>query len=292
MTALGEPYGVLLAGFGEAERLLDDRSSTAGLFVQSFVLLLREGIEALLIVGALVTLVGRADAGHREREIWWGVGVGIAASLVTAVLLETVFTLGVTQQEALEGITMLVATVVLIFVSYWLISKVEARRWQGFVQSQVNRALSSGSIFTLGFAAFLAVYREGFETVLFYKALVISADGTGTAALVAGGLAGAAGLAAIYWGIASFGLRIPLRPFFALTSAVLLYMAFSFAGKGIAELQGSELVSITFLDWVPRLPWAGIYPTAQSLALQGIVLLLVGGGVLWTFVLQPRFARP
>ena len=82
-----------------------------------------------------------------------------------------------------------------------------------------------------------------------------------------------------------------MRPFFAITSAALLYMAFSFVGKGIAELQESDLVSITILDWVPRLPWAGIYPTAQSLALQGALLLLVVGGLLWTFVLQPRLAR-
>ncbi|MDH5643768.1 MAG: FTR1 family protein [Gemmatimonadota bacterium] len=288
---LMETYGVLDDRLSLAEDLLQDEGSTAGLFAQSFILLLREGMEALLIVGALVTLVVRAGASGRRKEIWGGVGLALVASGVTAFLIEAVFHLGSAQREALEGITMLVATAVLVLVGHWLISKVESTRWQHFVSSQVKTALTGGSIFTLGFAAFLAVYREGVETILFYKALMISSEGAGSYAILGGGLAAFGVLCILYFAIERFGLRIPLRPFFAGTSVVLLYMAFSFAGKGIAELQESDLVATTVLDWAPSVPWVGIYPTAQSLIMQGIVLSLLAGGLAWTFVFQPRLAR-
>ena len=125
----------------------------------------------------------------------------------------------------------------LFYVSYWLLSKMEAARWNRFVKGKVQEAVAGGSALALPSVAFLAVYREGFETVLFYKALVVSA-GTGAQTLmpVLGGIAtGALALAAVYIAINRYGVRIPLKPFFGITSAFLLYMAFVFAGKGIAS---------------------------------------------------------
>ena len=164
---------------------------------------------------------------------------------------------------------MVVATAVLFYVSYWLLSKMEVVKWNHFVKSKVHDAVTSGSSLALASAAFLAVYREGFETVLFYKALIISAGGaTGPAPIAGGILLGAVLLVGVYLGINRFGVRLPLKPFFAVTSGFLYYMAFVFAGSGIAELQEGGFVPMTPIHGAPRLPAVGIYPTAETLGAQ------------------------
>ena len=283
----------LAADLENAERTIGDRPSPLGLFVQSFILLLREGMEALLIVGALLTFLTKIGAGQRRRDIHIGVGAAIGASILTAVLLETLFEVAPGRREALEGGTMIVAVAVLFYVSYWLLSKMEVAKWSQFVKSRVHDAVTSGSALALASAAFLAVYREGFETVLFYKALFVSA-GPGAAVMpVAGGIAlGALVLVIVYFAINRFGVRLPLKPFFGFTSAFLYYMAFVFAGKGIAELQEGQIVSTTIIPWAPRIPALGIYPTVESLSLQAVLLLLAIAALVWTFLIAPRRSLP
>jgi high-affinity iron transporter len=278
----------LYALLERAERLLGDRMSATNLFAQSVVLILREGIEAILIIGALLAFLSRVGAANRRRDVHLGVGVAVGLSLVTAVLLETVFLLSPAQQEVLEGITMLVAVGVLFYVSYWLLSKIEVQKWTTFVRNQVNHAVSGGSAFALASAAFLAVYREGFETVLFYKALLVS-GGEGSALPVSAGLLiGIVGLAGIYVAINRYGVRLPLRPFFAVTSAFLYYTAFVFAGKGIAELQAGGVVGTTYLSGWPRLPVIGVYPTLETVLAQGVLVLLAVAALVVTFVRRRR----
>jgi high-affinity iron transporter len=185
---------------------------------------------------------------------------------------------------------MVVATAVLFYVSYWLLSKMEVVKWNQFVKSKVRDALDSGSALALASAAFLAVYREGFETVLFYKALFVAGAG-GTMPVVGGILAGSVVLVGVYVAINRFGVRLPLKPFFAVTSAFLYYMAFVFAGKGVAELQEGGLIGTTILSWAPRLPALGIYPTAESLGAQGVLVVLAVVALVWNFVVQPRRVR-
>jgi high-affinity iron transporter len=283
----------LTSGLEKAERTLIDELSPASLFLQSLVIMVREGLEAILIVGALMTFLVKMGASHRKREINRGVAAAIGASLLTALAIETVFHLSPARQEVLEGATMVVATVVLFYVSYWLLSKMEVVKWNHFVRSRVHGALTSGSSLALASAAFLAVYREGFETVLFYKALFL-AGGSNSSAMpvIAGILLGAAILVVVYVAISRFGVRLPLRPFFGITSAFLYYMAFVFAGKGVSELQSGGLISTTPVSWAPRLPALGIYPTAESLLAQAVLVLLLVAAVIWTFVLQPRRPMP
>jgi hypothetical protein len=159
-----------------------------------------------------------------------------------------------------------------------------------FVKRKVQDAQTSGSALALASAAFLAVYREGFETVLFYKALFVAGAG-GTMPVVMGILAGSVVLCAVYIAINRFGVRLPLKPFFAVTSAFLYYMAFVFAGKGVAELQEGNLIGTTILSWAPRIPALGIYPTAESLGAQAILVLLAVIALVWNFVIEPRRAR-
>jgi len=281
----------LEAGLENAERTLGDRLSPLNLFVQSFIIMLREGLEAILIVGALMTFLTKMGAGRRKRDIHIGVGAAVGASLLTAVALETIFVLSPAHREALEGATMVLATGVLFYVSYWLLSKMEVVKWNHFVKSKVKDALDSGSALALASAAFLAVYREGFETVLFYKALFVAGAGGGTMSVLAGIALGSIVLVAVYIAINRFGVRLPLKPFFAFTSAFLYYMAFVFAGKGIAELQEGGLVGTTILPWAPRVPPLGIYPTAESLGAQGLLVLLAIVALVWNFLIEPRRLR-
>ncbi len=266
----------LLGDLENAERAVTDKSSTANLFVQSLLLLVREGFEAILIIAALMTFLTKAGAAQRRGEVAWGAWAGVAASVVTAILFELLLETTPGQRDALEGVTMLVAVVVLFFVSYWLLSKVEADKWTAFLKQRVHAALSSGSALALASVAFLAVYREGVETILFYKALLASAGSGDAGPVILGVVLGAAALVALYVGIMRLGMRIPMKLFFAVTGALLYYMAFVFAGKGIAELQEGRLIGTTVipaLEWL-RVPFLGIYPTVQSLALQVLLVLL------------------
>jgi len=266
----------LLGDLENAERAVTDKSSTANLFVQSFLLLVREGFEAILIIAALMTFLSKAGAAERRGEVAWGAWAGVAASVVTAILFELLIQTTPGQRDALEGVTMLVAVAVLFFVSYWLLSKVEADKWTAFLKQRVHAALSSGSALALASVAFLAVYREGVETILFYKALLVSGGSGDAGPVVLGVVLGAAALVVLYVVIMRLGMRIPMKLFFAVTGVLLYYMAFVFAGKGIAELQEGRVIGTTVipaLEWL-RVPFLGIYPTLQSLALQGLLVVL------------------
>jgi high-affinity iron transporter len=176
-------------------------------------------------------------------------------------------------------------------VSYWLLAKVEVARWNAFVKSRVQEAVSSGSALALAAVAFLAVYREGFETVLFYKALMVTGGSGGLAPVLGGISVGALLLGIVYVAINRFGVRLPLKPFFGVTSAFLYYMAFVFAGKAVAELQESGVIATSFVPGAPRIPALGIYPTVESLAAQAVLVGLAVVGLIWIFWLGPRLTR-
>ncbi len=285
---LEELHGTLLAQLEIAERLVAAPSSRGSLFVQSLGLMLREGLEAILIIGAVLAFLTKTGATRRRRDVHVGVGAALLASLLTAVALETVFQLSGAQQEALEGLIMIVAAAMLFYVSYWLLSKIEVARWNKFVKSQVQDAVTGGSALALASVAFLAVYREGFETVFFYKALFLSGGPGSVGPIVAGLLVAAAILAVVYIAIERYGVRLPLKPFFAVTSIFLYYMAFVFAGKGIAELQAGGYVSVTPFTPEIRFPALGIYSTWETLGVQFLLVLAFVAATLWVFVIEPK----
>ncbi len=291
-TELDVLHADLVTGLARAERILGTPMTTTDLFVQSFVILLREGLEAILLIGALIAFLTKTGNARRKRDVHIGVGAAVVVSLLTAVAFETIFRFSPASQEVLEGVTMLVATAALFYVSYWLLSKMEVAKWNRFVKGKVQDALVSGSMFALPSVAFLAVYREGVETVLFYKALLLAGPASGAVwPVVLGILAASVVLAVVYVLINRFGVKLPLKPFFGITSAFLYYMAFVFLGKGIAELQGGGVVPITVVSWAPQIERLGIYRTVESLTAQGILLLLFIGAVVWTFFLEPRRLR-
>jgi high-affinity iron transporter len=240
-------------------------------------LLVREGFEAILIIAALMSFLTKAGAPARRREVAWGAWAAVAASGLTAVLFELLLKVPPGRRSALEGVTMLAAVAVLFYVSYWLFSKIEADKWSAFLKGKMQAALSSGSALALASVAFLAVYREGVETILFYKALLVSGGPGDAGAVLAGVALGAVILVLLYVLLMRLGVRIPMKAFFAVTGMLLYYMAFVFAGKGVAELQESGVVGTTVipsLEWL-RVPFLGVYPTVQSLALQGLLVVLL-----------------
>jgi high-affinity iron transporter len=251
-------------------------------FFQSFLIILREGFEAILVIGAVVAFL--LKTGHRERlrSIWTGIVLALLCSALTAVVLRTVLRAIPATQEIIEGATLLVAVAVLFSVSYWLISRVEAAKWQQFIREKVNTALDHGGGRALAFVAVLAVYREGAETALFDQALFN--EGAHVALPISLGIvAGFGALAVIFTLFYRYGVRIPLRPFFSVTSVLLYYMAFVFTGKGIRELQEGNVVPISVIRGMPTVDALGLYPTWQTLLAQLVLLGLFVFAVAKTF---------
>jgi high-affinity iron transporter len=260
-------------------------------FWQSFLIILREGFEAILVIGAVVAFL--LKTGHRERlrSIWLGVVLALVASGVTAVIFKTILGSIPASREIIEGGTLLISVVVLFSVSYWLISRVEAAKWQQFIKDKVTDALEHGGGRALAFVSFLAVYREGAETALFYQALMNEA-GNVVVPISLGILFGFVALAIIFTLFYRYGVRIPLRPFFAVTSVLLYYMAFVFIGKGVNELQEGNAVSATFITHFPTVDWLGVYPTWETLIAQLVLLILFAFALLKTFWPKRSVALP
>ncbi|MDR2184250.1 MAG: FTR1 family iron permease, partial [Treponema sp.] len=186
-------------------------------------------------------------------------------------------------QEIIEGATMLLAVAVLFYVSNWMVSKAEAEAWAGYIEDKVQSSISRGSMFSLAFAAFLAVFREGAETILFYQALLASTE-TYINMIWLGLGVGIIALVVIYILIRVLSLRLPLKPFFLGTSILLFAMSITFIGNGVKELQEGNVIGVTPVPGVVSIDILGIYPTLETLIPQAVLL----GITITTFVIQIR----
>jgi len=208
------------------------------------------------------------------------------ASLATAVVLNVVvITAQGAAREVLEGVVMLAASGVLFYVSYWLISHLEAKRWMDFLKKQASHGLELGGQGTLALTAFLAVYREGAETSLMYQALLGSEGRTqaGFLGLTSGLALGIVLLALIAVLIRATSVRLPMHVFFKFSGLFLFALAITFAGNGVFELQNAGILLTTNLAWMGRgLPWAGLYPNLQVISVQA--LLLAGAVMAWVVI--------
>lgn len=254
---------------------LDPIAASAGKYgvFDAAVILLREGIEALLVVGGVLAFLYKTGNAAKARWIWAGSGLGVAASIVIAFLVTILFSQATAgaNREVLEGVTGLVAAVMLIYVSYWMHSKANLNAWHRYVGQMTMTALARNKMFSLALISFLAIFREGAETVLFYVGIAPSITVTD---LALGLLIGTVGLAIFGAVILVFGVKIPVRPFFLTTSVLVYYLAFKFIGTGIHALQVAGLVSATHGDYLPTLDFLGMYPTWETTLVQ--LALLVG----------------
>ncbi|MDH5750403.1 MAG: FTR1 family protein [Rhodospirillales bacterium] len=242
-------------------------------FTESALILIREGAEALLIIAALAAYLNRTGLTEKIRVLYWGAGWALVASGITAVIFEYFF--GGNHNDLLESVTMLLAAGVLVYVSGWLFFKRDAANWQKYLHDKVGNAVSNTNMWALGSVAFLAVYREGAETILFLQATAIKGGGW-TPSLIAGLLAGAAVLLAVFLAVRKLALRLPFKPFFIATAAFLYVLALLFTGQGILEFQEMGWVSLTELSAVPGwLVDIGVNPTVESVTVQVLMILAV-----------------
>lgn len=249
-------------------------------FLPAFLILIREGIEAILVLAAIIAYLQRSDNGKYLGTVYnWSIAA-IIASFASAYIFVTVLdaNTGGMSREVLEGGTALLAVVVLLGTSAWLGGKADTQTWKKYIDGLVEHSVSEGTARALGFAAFLAVYREGAEVILFYQALFNNAAAD-VQMIWAGFGAGCIALVGIYYGITKGVLRIPLRPFFLFTSGLMFLLAVTFAGSAIKELQEGGLLPITQLDNFPvQIDILGLYPTVETLGLQ-LVILLIGAAM-------------
>jgi high-affinity iron transporter len=256
------------------------KSSNILSFLNSFSIIVREGLEAILIIAAIIAFMGATGAKKQIKYVHYGWMLALAAGILTWLLARTVISISGAQREVIEGVTSLVAAAVLFYVSYWLISKIEVRVWKQYIQGKVEKALSKGSVIALASVSFFAVYREAFETVLFYQALWFQSEKS-QAAVLWGLTAGALLLVVLFYVIFKLALRIPLKYFFSVTSLFLYLLSFILLGKGINELQEAGIVGATPVCFIPHIDILGLYPTLETSIPQALLLAAFVFALVW-----------
>lgn len=266
-------YQEIDAGLLGASQLLSSEDSFPGsyVFLNALLIILREGLEAAFILAAILALLKVTGATEATRYIHLGWVFALAAGLLTWILAQTVLILSGSHRESMEGLTTLLAAIVLFYMGYWLHTKAEAMKWQKFIQDKVQEALSNQRILALIGLSFFAVYREAFEVVLFYQALYLQSP-KNPGPLIWGFVSGVTSLSLIVCVLFKLGLKIPVKYFFGTTGALLYLLAFVFAGQGVKELQTAGWFSVTPLRFPPPVGLLGVYPTLETLLAQGLML--------------------
>jgi high-affinity iron transporter len=255
----------VIAAQAKGQSFLSTAITSAGI-------VLREGVEAALLIGALLSLALQAGAADKKRYVHWGWVTALGLGALTWLLSSRLISLSGARREMIEGVTALLAMVVLFYVSYSLIAKREVARWMKFLRGQVSPRRIALSLFGV---SLLAAYREAFETVLFYQALLASNASTGAA--MAGALAGAVLLVAIVAIYTRAGRFAPPQVFFRVSSILLYGLAVVFAGQGIAALQMAGVLPVHSLP-APSIPALGVHPTIETTAVQLLLVALALAG--------------
>lgn len=262
----------------QARAALDDApTSYAAAFVSSLVILLREGAEAILVLAAILAFLAKAERKDARRWVHAGWVAALILGAATWAVSSYLVEISGASREITEGVAALISAAMLIYVGYWLHNKSHADAWRKFIKDQVGGALSARTLWALAAISFLAVYREMFETVLFYQVLAAQTGPEGYGALLAGVAVAAVSLAAIAWLILRASKRLPIGPFFSVSSLLLIALAVVFAGQGVAALQEAGWISVHAVQFFAA-PMLGTYPTVQTLAAQLAVILLAAAG--------------
>lgn len=243
-------------------------------FIGALTILLREGLEALLIVIAMITFLKKTDRSESLRHVHRGWISALFAGVLTWVVATYLIGISGASREVTEGIGSVLAAVVLLSVGLWMHQKSSADRWQDYLKTKLSAAASSRSAWALFALAFVAVYREVFETVLFYSAL--AADGN-NGALIAGFFTAALLLVVIAWVLLRTSARMPLATFFSFSSILVMILAVILIGKGVSALQEAGWISVNLIG-IPRVEWLGLYPTLETFAAQVVIALIIAGG--------------
>ncbi|HET8555107.1 MAG TPA: FTR1 family protein [Rhodanobacteraceae bacterium] len=264
-----------------AQMLLDNTASSAATtFMGAFVILIREGMEALLVVVALLAFVRRSDRPEAARPVHAGWMLALLAGFATWGLARHAITISGAGRELTEGLSSLLAAAVLLGVGLWMHQKSIGGRWQHYLKRKMASALDRRSLWFLFGLSFISVYREIFETILFYVALW---NENQEFWLLGGMIAGALTLAATAWLLLHTSHRLPLGQFFKASSALIALLAVVLAGKGVAALQEAGWINVSVIP-APRIEWLGVYPTWQSLGMQLAVIAVLATGFMFNAV--------
>ena len=258
-------------------------TSSAG---QAFLILIREGLEALLVVAAVIAYLVKSGNKRFTKWIYLGVVAGLAGSGLVAVLFTFLFGGSGPIQEISEGVCALIATLMLLWTSNWMLNKSSVEAWNNYIRNKTEPAVAGaqskvesgqslglGMITSLAMLSFLAVFREGAETVIFYESIYsMSQDAHG---MWVGGLTAAAVLIVIFLILRFTSVKIPIGPFFLVTSILMAALVVIFAGGGIHALIEGDLIEGTYLSIVPTNDWIGLYPYVETIAAQVIAAIAV-----------------
>jgi len=260
-----------------AQRLLDgDSLSFVTAFTSAFIILLREGLEAMLVVLALVTFVKRSDVPGGVVQIHLGWISALLAGVATWWISTSFIQISGASRELTEGIAALSASAILLYVGFWMHSKSNADGWRNYIETHANRVISSGALWGMSGLAFIAVYREVFETILFYQALWLQVSGPSKYAIIYGFTIGCLALVGGGYGIIRYVKKLPVSQFFAASAILMFVLAFILAGKGMIALQEAGVIvphPVTFIN----IDFLGIHPYLESLSVQfGILLIGLG----------------
>lgn len=264
--ALSDRVQVLDGLLDDAQAALSpDATNSLSTLLGAATILLREGIEALLIVVAMIAFLRKADRMEVMPYVHAGWVGALVAGFLTWVVATWVIGISGASRELTEGFGSVFAAVVLLSVGIWMHGKAQADHWQRYIREKMSKALSGGSAWFLFVLAFVVVYREVFETILFYAALWHQGNG---GPILVGALGACVGLAAIAWAMLRYSRRLPIGKFFTYSSWLMAVLTVVLAGKGISALQEAGIVGIAPLRAVPRLSLVGLFPTAQTVAAQ------------------------
>jgi high-affinity iron transporter len=285
----------LKSGLDESERFVSGIGVVAPAiaFSSSFSIIFREGLEAALILGAILTYLEASRNEKFKKHVYAGIVLAIALTAVTWFVAQFIIEISGVQRALIEAIAGIAAVAVLFWVSFWVLNKIETKKWIEFVKAKVWQATTTGSFMVFVLLSFFTVYREGFETVLFYQALFSFAKYMEIYVL-AGLVLGLAVIIAVVFIIRKLGRKLPLRVLFGLTMAVGAFMSITFLGNAVREFQELGWISTTpIYNIVPRLDinvatMTGIHPTVETVVAQVILLAIYLVGSLYILFIQPR----
>ena len=282
----------------ESERLVTGSGDIAPMiaFSASFAIIFREGLEAVLILGAILMYLEASRNSRLKPYVYYGIIAAVVATGVTWLVASYIIEISGADRELIEAIAALSATGVLFYVSFWILNKIEHKKWMEFVKAKVWQATTTGGTMVFVMLAFFTVYREGFETVLFYQAMFGFAKYM-ESFVGLGFVIGLASLFALYFVMRRLGRRLPLRVLFGLTMGIGAYLSIAFLGNAIRELQVLDIVPYTsMLGIIPRLDinmatMTGIYPTLETVVAQIVLLSIYMSASAYVLILRPRKAK-
>jgi high-affinity iron transporter len=282
-------------GLDESERLVSGTGLIAPTiaFSTSFSIIFREGLESALIIGAIITYLEASRNERFKKHVYYGIIIAVVATAVTWYVAQYIIELSGVSRELIEAIAGISAVAVLFWVSFWVLNKIETKKWIEFVKAKVWKATTTGSLMVFVMLSFFTVYREGFETVLFYQALLSFAKYMEWY-VIAGMVLGLAVIIGVAFGVRRLGKKLPLRVLFGLTMGIGAYMSIAFIGNAIREFQEVGYISTTHLIGViPRLDinlatMTGIHPTLETVVAQLILLSIYVVGSIYILIIQPK----